>query len=319
MFRKTIIICLALIMALGLAACGHEHEWADASCLTPKTCSSCQETEGEALDHTWADAICAAPKTCTACDVTEGEALEHTWADATCSAPKTCTACNATEGEALEHTWVDATYQAPKTCSVCATTEGEKLISYFEEYGLDAKLLEKSGEYELEQPCAADDTKTTVAKIIIEDYKTIVSDESHEAMDGYEWKILTIKQRFSDENARKYGGNLGMYLWANKYASGTAAEDADNTGLFEGGMRYPVMWDGVEYPDGLLHIKEDVSDWMEDDEGTRYIDITVTVSVRLPVGYDGFVFGLENAKWEWPGGTYLHENITDDTLLFCFD
>jgi hypothetical protein len=61
-------------------------------------------------------------------------------------------------------------------------------MTYFEEYGLDARILEKSGEYELVQPCAADDTKTTVARVIVEDYKTITWDETHEALDGYEWK-----------------------------------------------------------------------------------------------------------------------------------
>ena len=293
MFKKTISICLALILILSLTACGHQHEWTPADCTTPGTCSGCAETEGEALGHTWADAACEAPKTCTRCGETEGEALGHTWAD--------------------------ATYETPKTCTACAATEGDKLVTYFEEYGLDARIMEKSGEYELEQPCATDDTKTTVAKIIVEDYKTITSDETHEALDGYEWKILTVKQRFSDENAQKYGGNLAMYLWTGKYTSGTSEEDADQTGLFEEGMPYCVTKNGVDYPGGLLKIKEEVSDWAEDEAGVQYIDIIVTVSVRVPVGYDGFVFGLENAKWEWPEGAYLHEIITDETLMFCLD
>ena len=103
------------------------HAWADATCTTPKTCSVCSATEGEALGHTWVDATCVAPKTCSVCSATEGDALGHTWVDATCTAPKTCSACSATEGEALGHTWVDATCTTPKTCSVCSATEGAAL------------------------------------------------------------------------------------------------------------------------------------------------------------------------------------------------
>ena len=106
-----------------VAALGHT--WVDATCTTPKTCSVCDATEGEALGHDWADATCTAPKTCSVCDATEGEALGHDWADATCTAPKTCSVCDATEGEALGHTWVDATCTTPKTCSVCDATEGK--------------------------------------------------------------------------------------------------------------------------------------------------------------------------------------------------
>jgi len=37
-----------------------EHEWIDATCTAPKTCSLCGETEGEALGHTYVDGICSA-------------------------------------------------------------------------------------------------------------------------------------------------------------------------------------------------------------------------------------------------------------------
>lgn len=144
---------ILLLTAALLAACGCEHEWEEADCNDPQTCSKCGATEGEelghdyqdancenpktcsrcgkskgdALGHTWTDATCDSPKTCTVCAATEGEALGHTWSDATCEVAKTCTVCSATEGEALGHSWVDATCYDPKTCSVCAITEGEPL------------------------------------------------------------------------------------------------------------------------------------------------------------------------------------------------
>lgn len=130
MKKSYLLIVLALVLVLGLSACGCRHEnWNDADCVTPKTCAECGETEGEALGHSWTDATCDAPKTCTVCGLTEGEALGHNWQDATCDTAKTCATCAATEGEALGHDWQDATTELPKTCATCAATEGEKITT----------------------------------------------------------------------------------------------------------------------------------------------------------------------------------------------
>ncbi len=80
-----------------------EHEWVDADCVTPKTCSKCSETEGEALGHTWADADCDTPKTCSVCSATDGEALGHT----------------EVADEAKEATCTETGLTAGKHCSVC--------------------------------------------------------------------------------------------------------------------------------------------------------------------------------------------------------
>ncbi len=130
--RWLLPIALLLICLAALSGCKQQsgecvHQWTDATCTTPKTCSVCNETEGEALGHKWVDATCTTPKTCSVCNETEGEALGHKWVDATCTTPKTCSVCNETEGDALGHKWVDATCTTPKTCSVCQTTEGEAL------------------------------------------------------------------------------------------------------------------------------------------------------------------------------------------------
>ena len=128
--KKLICVCvLAALCLVMLAGCQCEHQFTDADCVTPKTCSECGETEGEALGHSWVEADCLTAKTCSVCKVTEGEALGHSWVDATCAAPKTCSGCGLTEGEALEHTWEEATTEAPKTCSGCGATEGERIIT----------------------------------------------------------------------------------------------------------------------------------------------------------------------------------------------
>ena len=263
-----------------------------------------------------------APET-TAAPTTEPvnvcETNGHTWADATCAAPKTCSVCGETEGDALGHAWIDATYEAPKTCETCGATEGEALVSYFAEQGLDAKLVDKTAEYDFVQACGTDEEKTTTVKVTVDSYETIASDDTHAAADGYEWKVMTIKMHLYDENAQQYGINSWNYLWNNFYIGEPNNAEEDTTGLFEDGMAYTINWNGVEYADGLLHIAETVGAWEQDENGNNYLDIVITVSVRVPVGYDGFIFGLEAFGWEVADGAYLHEVVTDNTLLFRFE
>ena len=67
-----------------------------------RTCSLCGEKETQSIEmlgHDFADATCVAPKTCKVCSATEGELGTHDFADANCVAPKTCKVCSATEGE----------------------------------------------------------------------------------------------------------------------------------------------------------------------------------------------------------------------------
>lgn len=125
---KFLSLTLVLLLLLCiLSSCGCEHEWKDADCTTPKTCTLCQATEGEPKGHSWQDATCTAPKTCKDCKETEGEAKPHSWLDATCTQPKVCKNCDAKEGKALGHKWIEATTEAPTTCERCKVTEGKKI------------------------------------------------------------------------------------------------------------------------------------------------------------------------------------------------
>lgn len=40
----------------------HEHDWQDATCTAPKTCSICDATEGEPGDHVYVDGVCSCGK-----------------------------------------------------------------------------------------------------------------------------------------------------------------------------------------------------------------------------------------------------------------
>lgn len=129
MKKKIIVLLLMLTCVLCLAACGCEHEWADANCVDPMTCSLCGKTEGEPLGHVWLAATCEEAKTCEVCAATEGEPKGHSMVDAGCEKAAYCENCDLTEGEALGHAWLDATTEDPKTCERCALTEGERIIT----------------------------------------------------------------------------------------------------------------------------------------------------------------------------------------------
>ena len=125
---RKIPFIIILACAVLLIGCGHEHQWIDATCTEPRTCSECGKTEGEALGHEWIEATCTEAKHCSRCGETEGEPLEHEWEDATCTEARYCKVCGRTDGEPLGHDWMDATHEAPKTCSRCGETEGKPLL-----------------------------------------------------------------------------------------------------------------------------------------------------------------------------------------------
>lgn len=129
----------------------HEHNFSEATCVIPKTCTECGITDGEPLPHelsnatcteaaickncgqavgeapghTWSFATCTSPATCEICGVTEGEPNPHEWNAATCLIPSTCKYCGETQGTALAHNWKDATCTEAATCIACGKTKGE--------------------------------------------------------------------------------------------------------------------------------------------------------------------------------------------------
>ena len=81
-----------------------EHVWVDADCTTPKTCSLCGETEGEALGHNYGEGEQTLAPTCI-------DAGEMTYTCSVCGDVKTETV------KALGHNYVDG------ICSVCGEAQ----------------------------------------------------------------------------------------------------------------------------------------------------------------------------------------------------
>ena len=97
-----------------------EHVWVDANCTTPKTCSLCGETEGDALGHSYGEGEeTVAPDcenagelsyTCSVCGDVKTEAIAangHNYVDGACSV------CGAEEPNVIEYT-IDFTSTAQR-------------------------------------------------------------------------------------------------------------------------------------------------------------------------------------------------------------
>ena len=342
--RRMFTAILALALLLTLAGCQCKHEWVEADCGNPKTCAKCGETEGEPLGHDWKDATCQAPKTCTRCGLTEGETVDHSWEAAICEAPETCAVCGQTRGEALGHTWKEANYQDPETCATCGQTQGEPLEADFEKHGLKINLWEnkhynEDRSYFFNDPekgfpyvttCYNDKTKKTTGALFVCNYRIFPSDETHQAVDGYEWRAFDVEIEFSDENAWKYGISVGP-CYENYYAiedwdnsesdlTGTQWEYLMDVENVNGRGCYNISFHGETLPVVILLEDSGFGGWGttydKDGTETRSITYSASIYVCVPVGYDGVVIGFRDSGTELKDGMYIYDVADENTLFF---
>lgn len=142
-FNRTLTTSILLFilvagMIIGLSSCSLfcRHDWKDATCTAPKTCSRCNKTEGNALGHTGGTATCTQKAVCTTCNAEYGELASHAYtqelvkaeafkSEATCTSAavyyKSC-ACGAIstnagdvffDGNTRRHTYTN------NVCTVC--------------------------------------------------------------------------------------------------------------------------------------------------------------------------------------------------------
>ncbi len=111
----------------------HEHEWAEATCTDPMTCTVCGRTKGSALGHSTNAATCTESSVCSVCGIVVSEPLGHNYAEATCLSPATCMNCGETSGELGDHVYVVNSCEEPMTCIYCGATDGEAVGHDFAE------------------------------------------------------------------------------------------------------------------------------------------------------------------------------------------
>lgn len=321
MKRKVLFATAFCTIMLSLTACGHEHVWQDASCIEPQKCVECGETEGELGAHIWKDATCTEPKTCSVCGETEGEALAHTWKEATCAEPKTCNVCGETEGKALAHTWVEANYQQAATCSICGAMEGEPIQSDFDKYGIVCNVV-LDQEFDYDDVCVDDANKDTIMKGLFTNYKCFVSDESHEAKEGYVWQTVTMIISVNDYNGWQYGANLEWYVTS--YYNIKALDDSATALAEEDGWRgfgFLENYCGNEYDECLLKTKS-FDGWVYSDNWNDawndttppYCKKEISIEFRVPENSEEIVIFLYNPRITGYDGDYLFELNNLDSI-----
>lgn len=160
MKRLITIAFISLFCVICLSACGCKHEWAAATCQSPKTCLICGKVVGKIGDHEWTDATCAAPKTCKVCGVTDGDMLPHTpsdeWVVSKTSytyAQKTyvqkCTVCGETVKQ--KHEDIDKLYDG--TVFLISAEDFTKRMDYILSTFSDNTYSAKSGSYDGNYAC----------------------------------------------------------------------------------------------------------------------------------------------------------------------
>ncbi len=260
-----------------LTGCCMKHEWKEAVCAEPKTCTKCRKTDGEALGHTWVEATYAEPKTCSVCGETEGEPSAHTWVEATCAEAKHCSICGEIEGEPLEHTLTEANYQQPATCEVCGETVGKPLQVDFEKYGLVCNA-EQNMEYPIVVPFSENLTMAA-GKAIFSDYEVFDSDDTHEALEGYEWRAITVTDVLDADDVLFYydKGSYPVPIITDYYY------DFTNT-YNESTDTYTLNYNGADYTDVKFDFEALQNDWNGD-----ILSLQMRYWCRVPKGYDGLV------------------------------
>ncbi len=236
--KKLLSLLLIVSCLLILVGCFHQHNFKEADCLNPKTCSECSETEGVALGHQWNDATCITPKTCITCGKTEGSALGHSWESATCASPKTCMLCGSKEGKKGTHDVVNG------KCSVCNLDYYEELVSliiqygkyYNSEYEKCYKYGTKYAKYDLAVctdkeycwfECIDNDEDDYVIRYQVNIEKIDVKRQE------YNWSYLFYEMSsFSDMlsgTMNDDGGKLSGKLYATDFSKSTATLKYDNS------------------------------------------------------------------------------------------
>ena len=295
--RKKLSFTILLIYCLLLSGCCLVHDWKDATCDKPVTCSKCGEVQGEALGHKFEEATCVLPKTCSVCGATEGEPLGHTMMLATCQRPMTCSVCGYSEGDYADHDWVEATclraaycsvcgektgttkehnwvsanYNSAKYCSICGMVEGDVLTPAFEKRQYEF-TLEKGTSWDY-TTIANGNEKTVTGRATIIDYRKYKSDSNHPSKEGYEWREATLEVR-SNTGIKVMVGYTDTYAGLEDYATS----------------------DYITYPDGTRLPVEAVEEFRYEWQDETCISYA-NLAVRVPEDYEDLVFYVSNADY----------------------
>ena len=240
--------------------------------------------------------------------------------------------------EEMAVTWVDGTVNFTEdNMSISYTLENGELVLDM----LEAKLFFRKGEkpepvvsemeqagftefmevgvpYAFTNQCYENEDYDTTGEITVVSYEIFESAEGYEALEGYEWRVVTVEARFFDDNAWDYGISR----------PGTNSEDYYNVKLHDDTIelveetdtyyqsRYTIIHNGQEMDAYSFYNYGSWSGWSTDEAGNHESTYTQTWDFLVPIGYDGCVVGFRSLRVEWPDDAYITDLNPDDFLLF---
>ena len=194
------------------------HDWADATCTAPKTCSRCGATEGNALGHdfavSWSSDASGHWHACSRCDAKDGEATHTPDREAaTETDPIKCSECDYIITAALGHT-----HSLTKVEANAPTCTEDGNIEYYTCSGCSKLFADATGNVEI----SAD---KTVDKATGHQYEWVIDKEATATEKGSkheECKVCHDKKAAveipatgtpTDPQSPQTGDNSMMGLW----------------------------------------------------------------------------------------------------------
>lgn len=110
----------------------HIHSWIEATCMSPKTCDSCGQTQGTVVAHSWSEATCVSAKICSYCGIENGSvsATNHNYGDWQVVNELSCTTnglekrvCSWCQNEETQELTAQGHNFVSGICNVCGNTE----------------------------------------------------------------------------------------------------------------------------------------------------------------------------------------------------
>ena len=197
--------------------------------------------------------------------------------------------------------------------------ETEPAIPEMEQAGF-TEFMEVGVKYPFEMVCVDDNTKTTVAEVIVTDYQIFESAEGYPAKDGYEWRVATLQIRAYDYNARNYRVSAS-FRFEDYYntvlhddSSPAWQETSEGSNVYY--TTYTLIHEGREMEAYEEYTNSGWSKWNWA-EGDKHGNIrTYTAAYQVPVGYDGVVVGYCDNTAEPDGDQYITQMNPSAFMLF---
>lgn len=317
--KKTITLLLALVLLLSLGACGGKaatyHDsgyWAVVR--VERNDPDAGVSEGEQV---YSEALGRAMYLELNADGTGTLLAEEersiTWQDGRIVFPE--------EGKTYPYTLETGELFLPLADSVltCRRREAEELLAAEGDLS-DYRFMEVGVPYPHTTTTSENNAVATTAEAIVTSYEVFESAPDYPPKEGYEWRIVKMQVRYYDEIAEEYGCDITPIMddYYNTRLYNDTTEVLADTEDYDL-LRSTVLWGGEEKEVYLQWHGINWGDWYANERNHVEIICYLQWDFLVPVGYDGSIAGLQDARLDWPEGTYITDYDPERLVLFRAD